>query len=180
MEISEIKNIRKKLSLTQSELARLSGVSQSLIAKIEAGTLDPTYSNAKKIFAALDSIGKKNEMKAGDIMETKIVYASPKDTLKDVVAKMKKYEISQLPVVEDHNVVGLVSESTILDAIMNSRKGSVTELMEQSPPTVPKNASVALISELLRHYPIVVVGEKGRIAGIIAKSDLLRKVYSKS
>ena len=58
-DIKQVKEIRKKLGLTQSELAKKAGVSQSLIAKVEAGTLDPTYSNAKKIFAAFDMLAKK-------------------------------------------------------------------------------------------------------------------------
>ncbi|MFQ5647816.1 MAG: helix-turn-helix transcriptional regulator, partial [Candidatus Aenigmatarchaeota archaeon] len=41
-EITEIRKIRKKLGLTQSQLAQEARVSQSLIAKIEAGKLDPT------------------------------------------------------------------------------------------------------------------------------------------
>lgn len=57
--LEEIKQIRKKYNLTQSDLAKRSGVSQSLIAKIEAGRIDPTYSNAQKIFNALNDMGEK-------------------------------------------------------------------------------------------------------------------------
>ncbi len=53
MELSEIKHLRKKFGLTQSQLAKLSGVSQSLIAKIEADRIDPTFSKAQKIFEAI-------------------------------------------------------------------------------------------------------------------------------
>src|SRR3989338_5241600 len=48
-EITEIKIMRKRHGLTQTQLAKLSGVSQSLIAKLEAGIIDPSYSNVKKI-----------------------------------------------------------------------------------------------------------------------------------
>ena len=63
-ELKDIKDIRKKFNLTQSDLAKKADVSQSLIAKIEAGRLDPTYSNAQKIFEALDTLTKKEETKA--------------------------------------------------------------------------------------------------------------------
>ena len=48
-EITEIKIMRKRHGLTQTQLAKLSGVSQSLIAKLEAGIIDPSYSNVKKM-----------------------------------------------------------------------------------------------------------------------------------
>ena len=60
-ELEEIKKIRKKLELTQTELADRAGVSQSLIAKIEAGRIDPTYSKTKKIFAALSDLEKRGD-----------------------------------------------------------------------------------------------------------------------
>ena len=55
-ELSEVKVIRKKLGLTQGELAKAAGVSQSLIAKIESTKIDPTYSKVKLIFHALESL----------------------------------------------------------------------------------------------------------------------------
>jgi predicted transcriptional regulator len=34
---------RRKLGITQHQLARMAGVSQSLVAKIEAGSVDAAY-----------------------------------------------------------------------------------------------------------------------------------------
>ena len=50
--IQYIRQERRKI--TQSELAKLSGVSQSTIAQIEKGKKDPSISTLKKIGAALD------------------------------------------------------------------------------------------------------------------------------
>ena len=53
-ELTRIKQMRRNLELTQTELAKLSGVSQSLIAKIERGNIEPSYTIARKIFAVLE------------------------------------------------------------------------------------------------------------------------------
>jgi len=178
-QLDEIKKIRKHIGLTQTELAKKANVSQSLIAKIESGRLDPTYSNAMKIFTALSDLEKKQEIRAFQIMNDKIVSAKPDEPIKSAVEKMKKYNISQLPVVDDHKAVGLVSESILLDAILNSKDSSVSEIMKEAPPVVSKESSVNVISSLLRHYPLVIVSENGKLVGLITKSDLITKIYSK-
>src|SRR3989344_3507124 len=117
LEVQDIKRIRKKHGLSQVQLAKLSGVSQSLIAKIESGKLDPSYSNAKRIFEALSGLSEKEELKAADIMIKKIIYAKPDETVGSVVKKLKSHQISQLPVISKNRVVGLVSESDIINVI---------------------------------------------------------------
>ena len=72
-DLCEIKRIRKSLGITQKKLADLAGVSQSLIAKTEAGMLDPAYSKATKIFEALNEINKRSDKKAVDVMEKRII-----------------------------------------------------------------------------------------------------------
>ncbi len=49
----EIRRYRISLGLTQSELARRAKVSQSLIARIESGEIDPRVSTLKKILNCL-------------------------------------------------------------------------------------------------------------------------------
>lgn len=177
IEIDEIKHIRKKLGLTQNQLAQRAQVSQSLIAKVESGRLDPTYSNAKKIFDALQDLSKKQEAKAEEIMKNKIISISPEDDIKTAIETMKKFNISQMPVIEGHKSIGLISESNILSAILEKKAKKVKEVMEDSLPVVSKNTSINVISDLLKFYPLILVSEDGNLKGVITKSDLLAKMY---
>ena len=176
-ELEEIKKIRKKLEMTQTELANRAGVSQSLIAKIESGRIDPTYSKTKKVFIALTELEKKEEIKAEQLMASRIIGISPGKPIREAIAKMKKFQISQLPVIENHKLIGLVSESTILDALLKSKASIVKEIMQESPPIVSKTTPVQVVSNLLKHYPMVIISEEGRLIGLITKSDLLGSLY---
>ena len=178
-EISEIKHIRKKIGLTQNELAKRANVSQSLIAKIESGRLDPTYSKAKKIIETLNLFSKKHELKAEEIMNKKIIFVGPNEGITEVVKKMKKYDISQLPVVENNKCVGLISESVLLDVILTKKKGKIKDIMGECPPIISKDADIDIISNLLKFYPIILVASGGKYLGIITKADMLLKIYKK-
>ena len=178
MKLTDIKEIRKKFNLTQADLAKKSGVSQSLIAKIEAGKLDPTYTKAKKIFDALSELTKQTEKKAKDLMNTKIVYVDPNDDAPTVIKKMKKYEISQLPIVDQEKVIGYISETMILDTFSQGKKDfRAKDIMEESVPTISTKATASVIYNLLKFYPMVLVMEHGKIQGVITKSDLIRKTF---
>jgi predicted transcriptional regulator len=175
--LEEIKEIRKKFGLTQSELANMAGVSQSLIAKIEAGRIDPTYSKTKKIFEAIDTLGKKKELKAQEIMTGKIISVKPNDNIREVIKKMKDANISQMPVIEEHRSIGIISESIILESLLNNKGDKVKDIMEDSAPVVSKNSTASAISNLLRFYPLVLVSDGGQLIGVVTKSDLLGKLY---
>lgn len=176
-EVKEIKNIRKKLGINQVELARRADVSQSLIAKIESGNIDPTYSKTKRIFAALDELSHKNELTAEQIMEHKIITLSPKASISNAVTIMKKHAISQIPVMSSGSVVGLISEATIVQNLdKNLAKTKVAEIMEEAPPIVSKSTRFSVLQNMLNHFQLVLVTEKGKLLGIITKADVLRSV----
>ncbi len=181
-ELEEIKKIRKRFGLTQFELAKKALVSQSLIAKIESRRIDPTFTKVKKIFDVLDELKNKNELKAEDIMTKKVIYVNADDNITSAINKMRKHEISQLPVFNKNNVVGLVSESTILDSISSNKPEKtamlrIKDIMQDCPPIVSRKTSTSIISNLLKYYPIVLVAEEGKPTGVITKSDMLRTIY---
>ena len=179
-ELKDIKGLRKKFNLTQHDLAKRADVSQSLIAKIEAGRIDPTYSNAVKIFSALKFLSEKDEVKVSSIMTSKIIFVCSDSSVVDVIQKMKKYSISQIPVIDDGKVVGLLSESIILDAFMKDKSAvKVKDIMIDAPPTISKDASLSVASNLLRHYPMIVVLEKGKILGLLTKADVINSFSPK-
>src|SRR3989344_1452548 len=158
-DLQEIKHLRKKLSLTQVELAKYANVSQSLIAKIESNSIDPTFTNAQKIFAALQSLSEKEEKKAVSIMNKNLIYLEQEDSLKVAIQRMKKHSISQLPVLDNKKAVGIISETAILDAIMNNKSAEtqIQEIMSEAPPTIDRNASMKVVSHLLKFYPLLLV-----------------------
>src|SRR3989338_2174578 len=98
LRIEKIGEIRRVLGLTQSKLAKLSGVSQSLIAKIESRKIDPAYSKVIAIFEALENRKKQSKegKKAKEIMTHGIVGIAPTDNLEKAMKIMRSKDISQL------------------------------------------------------------------------------------
>jgi predicted transcriptional regulator len=173
MELSEIKNLRKNAGITQEQLAKLSGVSQAIISRIEAGTVDPAYSSVMKIFKALENI--KQSGCAADIM-TKSVYAiRSSDKISKAVRIMKTKKISQLPVIDDGKIVGMVSERDISHSLLE-RKTFVNEIMSEPSPIVNKNAPIELLAYLLDTSPAVIVFNKGSISGLVTRADMMKMI----
>ena len=110
-------------------------------------------------------------------MSDKIISVTQDEDIPEAIKKMKKYNISQMPVIEEHKSIGLVSEAIILDAMLNKKAKKVREIMQDPPPIVPKNIGVNAVAGLLHFSPMVLVSEDGRLKGVITKSDLLGKVY---
>lgn len=175
----ELRNLRKRFRLTQKELARKAGVSQSLIARIENKTVDPRLSTVRRIFNAITSIQSERK-KAKDIMHSPVVTIDAMDTIKSAITLMKKYAISQLPVLRENKLIGSIQESTLLDKLVDSKNSdrffsnSVYNLMEKSFPVVEPEADVNyVINVLSRENSAVLVIDNKKIVGIITKIDLL-------
>ncbi len=179
--LSEIRIRRNKLGWTQTELAKRSGVSQSAINKIENGNMEPSYSIVVKIFNALDEGEKEkyNGKRAGDLMNRNVISVTPGDKVKKARELMKKHGISQIPVIDGKTIVGMVTEQDILDKLEEYgdeiRNFLVMDIMGKAPLTVRKNTSMNAIIELLKEEQALMVTDRGRIAGIITRADVIYK-----
>jgi len=169
---------RRKLGLTQNQLAELAGVSQSYIAKLEAGNIEPSYLKVKALFEALERLEQKKQVCAGEIMTRSLVGIQKDIPIAEAVDIMRRNSFSQLPVLDGGLSVGSISEGTLLDHIVAARRSEshasrVSEIMEEPFPQVGEDAPLSLLTSLLKFYPAVLVQRKGVIVGIITKADLL-------
>jgi len=174
-DITQLKKIRKQLDITQHEFAKKAGISQSMVAKIEAGRLDPTYSYVKKIEEAIAQLTKTQELEAKDIMNKKIIAVNKNDDIKKVINLLTKYDISQVPVLDNNTVIGLITESILLEH-KNEISKKAGEIMGESPPIIAKSTKISVITSLLKFYPIVLVKESGKLVGLITKADILKSL----
>lgn len=173
---SILKKMRIEAELTQSQLAKMVGVTQAHIAKIEGEKVDPRLSTVNRILLIL---GGGRGKKCGDIMTRGVLTTSPHDTVQKVSEIMMKNAVSQLPVVDGGKVVGMVSEEGITRNLSrNIADETVEKIMEPPLPSVPEEADISEIRPLLERYPGILVTSRGELAGIITRSDLL-KVISK-
>ncbi|MDD5148056.1 MAG: CBS domain-containing protein [Candidatus ainarchaeum sp.] len=180
--ISEIKIRRSAAGITQKELAKASGVSQSLIAKIESGKISPGFEKVKRLFDCLDRMHETHSINAGSIMRRHVYSVPPKASLKEAIFEMEKHGISQLPVIQHGACLGTVTNKGILAKLGKSSssidlaKSSVETAMEDAMPTVQENTPFPIVSAMLSYHPAVLVAKNGKIFGIVTKSDLLRTV----
>ena len=178
--LEEIAQKRRLLDLKQAELAKLAGVSQSLIAKLESGKIDPSYTKVKTIFEALEKLEVQTKIQAGKVLHKKIVAIQKNEPVSKVVQLMKSHGYSQLPVFDGKLSVGSISEKTILNQILAGKDLAqiatlpIEDVMEEAFPQVDEDAPLSLISGLLQVYSAVLVSKKGTVVGIITKADLLR------
>jgi len=178
--LEEIAKRRRQLGLKQSELAKMAGVSQSLIAKLEAGNIDPSYSKTKNIFNVLEKLEFKNKVQAEKIIHNDVVSIQRHEPTSKVVKLMKDHGYSQIPVFEGKQSVGSISEKAILRQILEGKdleeisKLPTGSIMEEAFPQINEDAPMSLITSLLQTYSAVLVSKKGDIIGIITKADLLR------
>jgi predicted transcriptional regulator len=178
--LEDIAKRRRQLGLKQSELAKAAGVSQSLIAKLEAGTINPSYTKAKTIFNVLEKLEFKNKVQAEKIVHNEVVSVQRHEPISKVVKLMKEHGLSQIPVFDGKQSVGSISEKTILRQILAGKdlddisKLPTFEIMEEAFPQINDDAPLTLITSLLQTYSAVLVSKKGVVVGIITKADLLR------
>lgn len=181
-DLESLAQLRKRLGLTQRDLARLSGVSQSLISKIERGRINPSYEAVKRILQALEMARAERSrgLSAKDICTRKVISVEASDPLSRAISLMRRHGISQLPVFHKGKLIGSISESTIMRKLEKIRSQSmrVGEIVDEAFPTVPEEASLNLLRQLLQEYPAVLLQKNGKITGIVTKADLFKVLDS--
>jgi len=176
----ELRLLRIRAGLTQAELAERAGVSQSLIARIESGKVNPRVSTLVRIYQALEEF-MEEELTACEVMSSPVVYVLPSASLLEVARLMWEKGFSQLPVLDEEGSenLGTVFDDDVLRAFIreNARASMLTaaDVMSDPLPIVSCSTKVRSVARLLgRGLPAVLVEDEMKIVGIITKSDIAK------
>src|SRR5580698_7140476 len=90
--------------------------------------------------------------------------------------RMKLYDISQLPVMRDGHIVGIVDEEDVLLEVFEHPERfnePVSNIMESSLVTVPPDAPLPQLMEIFKRGMVAIVVDRGELLGLITRIDLL-------
>ena len=111
-----------------------------------------------------------------DVMTTHVHVASPQAPFKVLVRLIEENKVGAIPIVDQQGIpIGIVSEADLLPG----ERGSETvasQLMTFPAITVPANTPLSKAAQVMQEMNIgrlVVVDPRGRIAGIVSRSNLL-------
>jgi Predicted transcriptional regulator with C-terminal CBS domains len=167
--------------MTQKELANLVGVSTSTINLIESGGSAPSYNTAKRIFEVLAS--KESETSAhnaGELCSQKIVKLKPTNTLGEAMTKMDKEKISQIPIFDGNNAVGVITDSGIIghmsDGVSKEDQNCKYIIGIMHLPIVENETPASTLAPLIKYSKCILVRKGTKIIGIITGADVLKIV----
>lgn len=177
----ELRKMRIKAGLTQKEVARRAKVSQSLIARIERGSIDPRLSTLRKIVKVLEeALEKEGEVMVSTVMTTPVITVFEDDDVRTAAKIMWEKGISQIPVVDSRGrVIGTVYEDSLMKLLLFERRDKILELkiseiMDEPLPVLNEDEGITKAMRLLMEgFPAVLVRRGSRVVGIITKSDII-------
>jgi len=171
----QMRRLREEAGLSQSELAKLAKVSQAHVAKIENEKVDPRLSTVNRILFVLSrKESRPPGARCADIMRRNVISASPDDPVPKAIKTMRSMGISQMPVLSRGIQIGSIGETAIMKNFSRGLKNlKVRDIIDRPFPMVDAEDEVGILPGLLESHAAVLVQEKGKIKGIITKSDLL-------
>jgi predicted transcriptional regulator len=181
----DIRKIRKTLDITQVQLARESGISQSTIAKIERGRISASYSTVVRLFETLDSLrhgDRATEFTAADVASKGVVTIQSTEKVHAATDLMRTTGFSQLPVLKGDTPVGSISERGIFDLLRKGRTMEelkdtvISSIMDESFPVINEGTSMTAVTTMMSDSNAVLVARRGKIVGLITNADILKLI----
>ena len=104
-------------------------------------------------------------------------------TVRQALGLMSLHDVSQLPVMEDQNCVGSVSDWSLSQKSLENPKvldSTVSEVMDSPFPMISGDQPVDSVVKLLsKSNPAVLVRTNGTVRGIVTRSDMLHYMMSR-
>lgn len=126
-----------------------------------------------------------------EIMCKKLVVVSPTERLVHARRLMIESNIGRLPVVEDDEVIGMITSKDLMRAFIEFRKSVpekyqkaqikdvlVEDIMSTNPTCAEKEMTISELSKIIMEtgYNGLPVVEEGKVIGIVTQTDILRLI----
>lgn len=113
-----------------------------------------------------------------DIMNSPVISASPRDTIKDIAVKMKEERIGSIVIMENEGALGIVTDWDIVsNAVIKDIKPTMVKASDimQKLHTIEGEEGITEAARILRQHNIKRLGVvyKNRLVGIISASDVI-------
>ncbi|MGH7281649.1 MAG: pyridoxal-phosphate dependent enzyme [Polyangiaceae bacterium] len=105
-----------------------------------------------------------------------IVTAPTTAKVREVIDTLKRLNISQLPIVENGKLKGLVGEVDLLRHLVSGRgtpDSSVADLVEGDYATVTPDTKIELLQSVISEAKAAIVQDRDELIGIVTKIDLI-------
>lgn len=126
-----------------------------------------------------------NELLVRDLVKAnagrELITVNADDKVRHALHLMKEYDISQMPVMKGEEIVGSVSENTILTFILenplNHAEKPVLEIMDEPFPLVEEELPVRKLNKFVtKKIPAVMAKDKSGKMHILTKYDILQMI----
>ena len=114
-------------------------------------------------------------MRVKDVMSSNVECCSNQDSLQSVASKMETLNVGAIPVVENGQVVGMITDRDLaLRGINQGGNANASQVMSNNIVTIDCNASLQEASNLMSQHQIrrLPVVENGNLVGILSLGDL--------
>jgi cystathionine beta-synthase len=104
------------------------------------------------------------------------VVVGQNDTLTVAYQRMKLYDVSQLPVIDDEKIIGIVDESDVLLHVHTDQerfKDLVSTAMVRDLEVLEVSAPIESLMPVFDAGRVAIVMDRGRFLGLITRIDLL-------
>jgi len=124
----------------------------------------------------------KRKATVGDVLRSKtplppMITVRPDDTVKTALDLLRKFEISQLPVMNGGEIVGSVNDVGVMQAVFDQSDilhKPVSELMGRPFPVLEQYEEIERAYKLLTlANPAVVVVDDGEPIGVLTRQDII-------
>jgi len=120
------------------------------------------------------------EARVGDVLAAKrrhlIVAAAPTDRVREIIERLKIHDISQMPVLSEGKLIGLITESTLLTHLAapgHSVEDAIAPIVNRQVVTVSPDLPAGSLMSLFGSGQAVIVVDGDRVTGILTKLDLI-------